>query len=384
AVAAVAALAEASLVIDAVLGIGGRAGLAGPVALFAASCADLEVPVLAVDLPSGLDCDARTEGASFQATQSITFGALKPCHVIQPFAQRCGRVAVADIGIPVGSTELTAAAPSDIARAWPEPEIMSDKYSRGVVGIDAGSATYPGAGVLACAGAVGAGAGMVRYLGAAPSALIMQRFPSVVLGEGRVQSLLLGPGWAADPDARDKILAAAQRDVPLVIDADALRALPDALGPDPLLTPHAGELARLLGCERAAITQDPVGAARQAAVRYRATVLLKGATQVVATPCGQATLAVPGPAWTAQAGSGDVLAGVCAALLAAGLSAQQAGIMGASIQAMTAAANPGPRPPDVIAAAMADQVARLIGLAAEHAVAQVAVGVEPRQDREHG
>jgi NAD(P)H-hydrate repair Nnr-like enzyme with NAD(P)H-hydrate dehydratase domain len=117
-----------------------------------------------------------------------------------------------------------------------------------------------------------------------------------------------------------------------------------------LLTPHAGELARLLGTDRTWVSDDPIRAVRTGAERTGATVLLKGATQLVAV-AGSATVrvALPGPAWTAQAGSGDVLAGICGALLAAGLPADRAGQLGASIQALTAAQHPGPLPPHELA-----------------------------------
>ena len=135
--------------------------------------------------------------------------------------------------------------------------------------------------------------------------------------------------------------------MPLVIDADALRLLPADLPAETLLTPHAGELARLLGVGRGEIEADPVAAAVLAAERFKATVLLKGAVQPVASPDGSVRLALPGPAWTAQAGSGDVLAGACGTLLAAGLPAGRAGLMAASLQALTASRFPGPYPPDV-------------------------------------
>lgn len=129
--------------------------------------------------------------------------------------------------------------------------------------------------------------------------------------------------------------------LPVVVDADALGLLPHRLHPQVLLTPHAGELARLLGIAREQVVADPVAAVRHAVARTGATVLLKGATQLVATPGRSAVeVAVPGSAWTAQAGSGDLLAGLCGALLAAGLSAPEAAVAGASLQAMAAPDRP--------------------------------------------
>lgn len=248
----------------------------------------------------------------------------------------------------------------EIAAWWPVPGAESHKYTRGVVGIDAGSPQYPGAALLAIAGALGAGPGMVRYLGSAPRDLVVGRFPSVVLADGQVQAVVAGSGWGALADARPRLRDAMERRVPLVIDADALKLLPADLPAETLLTPHAGELARLLGVERGEIEADPVAAAVLAAERFKATVLLKGAVQPVASPDGSVRLALPGPAWTAQAGSGDVLAGACGTLLAAGLPAGRAGLMAASLQALTASRFPGPYPPDVQASRFPEVVWGLV------------------------
>ena len=242
---------------------------------------------------------------------------------------------------------VTQVTVEDLTAWWPVPGADSHKYTRGVVGIDAGSQQYPGAALLAISGALGAGPGMVRYLGPVSRDLVTGHFPSVVLADGQVQSMVAGPGWGSIADAGSRFRAALAGGVPLVVDADALQLLPAELPPDTLLTPHAGELARLLKVERAEIESDPVAAAVLAAGRFGATVLLKGAIQPVASPDGSVRLALPGPAWTAQAGSGDVLAGACGTLLAAGLSAGRAGLMAASLQALTASRFPGPYPPDV-------------------------------------
>ncbi|AJQ90317.1 NAD(P)H-hydrate epimerase [Propionibacterium freudenreichii] len=364
---AVEGLAEASLVIDAVLGIGGRAGLREPVAEFARACADVGVPVLSVDLPSGLAADSvgARDTISFRATRTVTFGALKLCQLANPARQACGLVELAPIGLQIPSPRMWATELVDIAAHWPFPGVDSDKYSRGVVGLDTGSERYPGAGVLSTTGALFSGAGMIRFCGARRSAeLVGAAMPSVTFGPGRVEAWVLGCGWGARDDAASVIAERLATGVPAVLDADALRDLPDTVPGNCLLTPHAGELARLLGRDRAEVEADPVAAARTAAARYGATVLLKGSTQYVAEPSGRVTLAVEGPAWTAQAGSGDTLAGICGTLLAAGLSARWAGVLGASIQALTAAAKPGPYPPDALAHRMPGVLAKLAGRAA--------------------
>ncbi|SDT25409.1 yjeF C-terminal region, hydroxyethylthiazole kinase-related/yjeF N-terminal region [Friedmanniella luteola] len=355
-----------TLVVDGVLGIGGRPGLPEAVARLAAAVDDAGWPVVAVDLPSGIDADTgAAPGAAFRADRTVTFGVHKPGHLLEPARGRCGAVDLVDIGLQVTSDEdggwLHGLEEDDLARAWPYPGPASDKYARGVVGLDAGSDEYPGAGVLATYGAVHAGAGMVRFLGAdRPADLVRGLLPNVVFSPGRVQAHLLGSGWGDRPDGADAVAAALDTGLPAVVDADGLRFLPDHLPAGWLLTPHAGELARLLDRDRGWVTADPLRAVREAAARTGATVLLKGASQLVATPeHGWVGVAVPGPAWTAQAGSGDVLGGICATLLAAGLPAWQAALLGASVQAVTARHHPGPLPPHALAERLPETLGRL-------------------------
>ncbi|MDN5724510.1 MAG: NAD(P)H-hydrate epimerase, partial [Propionibacteriales bacterium] len=154
-------------VVDGVLGLGGRAGLRGPVAALAIACRDGGVPVVAVDLPSGLEADSgRLSGTTFRAQRTVTFGVRKPCHVLEPAASACGEVTVVDIGLGEVPPLLAAATEDDVAAWWPVPDGTSDKYARGVVGLDTGSPQYPGAAVLSAFGATHAGAGMVRFTGA--------------------------------------------------------------------------------------------------------------------------------------------------------------------------------------------------------------------------
>ncbi|MCG2806491.1 bifunctional ADP-dependent NAD(P)H-hydrate dehydratase/NAD(P)H-hydrate epimerase [Propionicimonas sp.] len=347
AIAALSLLTRVDAVVDGVAGIGSRPGLSQPVALFAQACADLEVPVVAVDLPSGLAPEPPFgEAPHFEAELTVTFGGYKLCHLLEPARSACGDIELVDIGLTLSDPEVHRWTPAEVAAAWPVPDASSDKYARGVVGLDTGSAEYPGAAVLGAAGAIYAGAGMVRYLG--PPQVrprVLDAFANVVGASGRVQALVIGSGWGDRKDGG--VLARAMRTgVPMVIDADGLRHLPLPGRPNVVLTPHAGELAFLLGLERAEVAADPLTAVHSAAERTGCTVLLKGATQYVATP-GLATVevAVPGPAWTAQAGSGDVLAGIIGTLLAAELAPATAAVVGASVQAMVAAANPGPLPP---------------------------------------
>ncbi|HNV09824.1 MAG TPA: NAD(P)H-hydrate dehydratase [Propionibacteriaceae bacterium] len=363
AIPALESLPEVDLVVDAVLGIGGRPGLPPDVATFARAVRDCGIDVLAVDIPSGLDADSvnRPLPESFTATRTLTFASAKLAHYSQPGAGRCGAVEVVDIGIESPAVDRDVVTVADVARWWPFPDASSDKYSRGVVGLDAGSPGYTGAAVLATLGAVHAGAGMVRFSGPdEPAAIVRHLLPSVVVGAGQVQAWVCGSGWGRADGNAERLAARLADGVPVVVDADALTCLPAALPEGSLLTPHAGELARLLGVERAAVEGDPLTHARAAAARFGASVLLKGATQYAVGTDGRTLLAVAGPAWTAQAGSGDVLAGICGTLLAAGVPALLAGALGASIQAMTAAANPGPWPPDAIARLLPGVIGALV------------------------
>ena len=249
----------------------------------------------------------------------------------------------------------------ELALAWPYPNERSDKYARGVVGVDTGSEQYPGAAVMSVYGAVYGGAGYVRFLGAErPAATISAQLPNVVFSPGRVQAHLFGSGWGERADGAKVLADAAEQGLPAVVDADGLGYLPKPTPANWLLTPHAGELAKLLERERSWVEEDPVRAVTAGAQQTGATVLLKGATQLVAAPDGPPVLvAVPGPAWTAQAGSGDVLGGVCAALLAAGVPAQRAGQLAASVQAVAAAAHPGVLAPQELARAIGQTLGRL-------------------------
>jgi NAD(P)H-hydrate repair Nnr-like enzyme with NAD(P)H-hydrate dehydratase domain len=210
-------------------------------------------------------------------------------------------------------------------------------------------------------GAVYGGAGMVRFQGAErPAKLIERRLPNVVFGPGRVQAYLFGSGWGDRPNGSQVLARAVAEGLPAVVDADGLKYLPEPVPEGWLLTPHAGELARLLDRERSWVTEDPIRAVRAGVEATGATVLLKGASQLVAGPDRDPVrVAVPGPPWTAQAGSGDVLGGVCAALLAAGRSALDAGQLAASLQAVAAAAQPGVVPPQTLAEAMGQELGRL-------------------------
>ncbi|WP_235928850.1 ADP-dependent NAD(P)H-hydrate dehydratase [Marisediminicola senii] len=199
------------------------------------------------------------------------------------------------------------------------PTADDDKYSRGVLGVRTGSTQYPGAAVLGVEAAMRCGVGMLRYLGpAVPSQLVLQRRPEVVTSPGRVQAWLLGSGM--DAAARDTETETALHDAldeahPVVLDAGALDLVSAVTGPA-VITPHGGELSRLLGVDRERITADPAGWAARAADQLGVTVLLKGSATHVADPHGSRFVVSSPVAWTATAGAGDALGGILGAVVA--------------------------------------------------------------------
>ncbi len=346
------------VVVDGIVGIGGRAGLRQP-ALDAVR-AVAGVPMVSVDVPSGVEVDTgRLDGSHVTAAVTVTFGTHKVCHLVEPAASACGVIQLVDLGLDLPEAAVTALQADDVAALLPRPHASAQKYTRGVVGVRAGSARYPGAGVLSTSGAACGLVGMVRYAGGAPDA-VRARHPEIVVGDGRVQAWVVGSG--GDADAAEALTAALRDDVPLVVDADALQHLETPLDRPALLTPHAGELASMLGVERAEVEADQLAFARRAAREYAATVLLKGHHTLVAAPNGRVRVTTTGTPWLAVAGAGDVLGGLCGALLAAGLSPYDAGSVGSWLHgaAATLASGGGPISAPQVADALPRVVADLL------------------------
>ena len=328
-------IAGADLIVDGLLGIGGRGGLREPFSSLAAEAETARqagATVVAVDLPSGIDADTgAVEGPAVRADVTVTFGAIKPGLLIDPGAGHAGAVELVDIGLgPYLETEPAASAPQrdDIAELLPRPGAESDKYRRGVLGLLAGSDRFTGAALLSAGGAVHGGAGMVRVVTTPEAAvLVRQKWPETVvtvhpdegdwdlLGSvGRVQAWVAGPGMGTDSDAVARLTAILRTDLPVLVDADGLTILSqheDLLprsggreGAPTLITPHAGELARLLGTDPASVEARRLEHARRAAGQLGVTVLLKGSTTVVASPDSGPVLVNPtGTPWLATAGS---------------------------------------------------------------------------------
>ncbi|SPM32750.1 bifunctional ADP-dependent (S)-NAD(P)H-hydrate dehydratase/NAD(P)H-hydrate epimerase [Mycobacterium rhizamassiliense] len=347
----VADLSKATdLVIDGVVGISGSGPLRPAAAeVFAAFNEAGDPPVVAVDLPSGIDvATGAITGPAVHAARTVTFGGLKPVHALAD----CGEITLVDIGLDLPQTDVLGFEARDVVARWPVPGPHDDKYTQGVTGVMAGSSTYPGAAVLCTGAAVAATSGMVRYAGSAHTE-VLAHWPEVIASPtpasaGRVQAWVVGPGLGTDDTGAAALWFALGTDLPVLVDADGLTIL--AAHPElvanraapTLLTPHAGEFARLAGNPPG---DDRVGATRRLADALGATVLLKGNVTVIADPGGPVYLNPAGQSWAATAGSGDVLSGMIGALLAAGLPAAEAAAAGAYVHAHAAAlsaADPGP------------------------------------------
>jgi hydroxyethylthiazole kinase-like uncharacterized protein yjeF len=406
-----AAVRRADLIIDGLVGLGARPGLREPASALVAAI-PRGASVVAVDLPSGIDPDTgELPGPHVTATVTVTFGAAKPGLLLPPASAAAGVVELVELGFPLPEAPLVERLiKDDVARLWPVPDAGADKYRRGVLGVVAGSAGYPGAAVLAVSGALRAGLGMVRYVGPADAtAAVRSAWPEVVAGTGRVQAWLLGSGVnpEADDDQPAAIRAALAGDEPCLVDAGALSVLAEELRgyrdeggcvPDRsarlLLTPHAGELATLLTAlggngnnssrdharlhagagagggeggggqvEREDVERRPYPHALRAARLTGTTVLLKGATTLVVRPDGRARSQADATSWLATAGAGDVLAGIAGALLAGGLSPFDAGSVAALVhgQAATRASGGGPIVSGDVATHVPATVAALLG-----------------------
>lgn len=331
-------LVDADLVIDGIVGIGGSGALRPVAAELLKSAYAGGALVVSADIPSGVDADTgrvADADAVVDADLTVTFGCYKPGLLLAPGRDHCGAVALVDIGLeatlPRASVHVLD--DDDIADCVPEPGAEDYKYSRGVAGIAAGSAAYRGA-ALMCAGAARCGnVGMVHFLdrgdGIAP--VVVDHFWDVVASTaapaslGRVTGWAVGPGLGTDPGAEHVLRAVLAAPTPVLVDADALRLLREpgpaedlqrrfSEGHPTVITPHQGEFAAL-GYPLTDGT-DRLAAARRAAADLGCIVVLKGPGTIVAAPSGTAYLDDRAGAELGTAGSGDVLSGLTAALLA--------------------------------------------------------------------
>jgi hydroxyethylthiazole kinase-like uncharacterized protein yjeF len=348
------ALADADVIIDALFGAGLSRDLEGKAKTAVEIIAAAHAPVLAVDLPSGIDgATGQIRGAAVRAAETVTFCRRKPGHLLFPGRAHCGRVYVADIGISAATVahvgpKAFANEPALWRHVFPVPRTDGHKYDRGHAVVVSGPMNSTGAARLAANAALRAGAGLVTVaapktaipvLASALTAVMVReangaRDLAALLNDRRLNVVLLGPGQGVGKKTREAVAAAARAGRSLVLDADALTSFsesPESLRrlfsklSDVVLTPHEGEFARLFRSDKQIGKADSkLDRARAAARRLGAVVLLKGPDTVVAGADGRAAIAYNAPAWLATAGAGDVLAGIVAGLLAQGMPAFEA------------------------------------------------------------
>ena len=315
------ATSPASVLIDCLFGTGLSRGLeaaAGEALLRLANAAKVTV---ACDVPSGVDSDSGAILSPIPRNDlTVTFGALKPAHRLAPAMRYCGRVVLADIGVPADPTWHEIGA-SDLPPLDPD----GHKFTRGLVHLLAGQ--MPGAIALSAKAAARAGAGYVRIstsrpIDGLPSAIVQTETAQV--NDPKIGCLLVGPGLGDIPPVLTLALTGGR---PVVIDADAIALVgePERLrGHDTILTPHSGEFEQLFGVIEGSKADQALAAARQSG----AVVVFKGPDTIVASPDGRVGFAPPAPAWLATAGTGDVLAGIIAAMRARGLASFEAACAG--------------------------------------------------------
>ncbi|HET7531293.1 MAG TPA: NAD(P)H-hydrate dehydratase, partial [Mycobacteriales bacterium] len=321
-------LEQADLVVDGMVGIGGSGSLREPMARAAELLESSEVLVVAVDVPSGVDTSSgEVAGVAVRADVTVTFGAMKIGLLVDPGAEHAGLVECVDIGLHPPAASVHSLDAEDVSRLLPSPRAETDKYRRGVLGVVAGSDTYPGAADLVVGGALATGVGMVRFISTAgPAAAVRAAHPEAIVTEidpgdaaglrsaGRVQAWVVGPGLGTDDDAAKLVRAVLATDLPVLLDADAITivaadpGIASGRSAPTLLTPHAGEFARLFGGDRTDIEARRLAAVRDGASSLGATVLLKGSSTLVATPDGEVRVNTAATPYLATAGSGDVLA----------------------------------------------------------------------------
>jgi hydroxyethylthiazole kinase-like uncharacterized protein yjeF len=346
---------EVELVVDALFGAGLSKPLSGGVANVLRAAEASTAPLVAVDLPSGLSGDgAKPLGYAPRCDLTVTFHRRKLAHVLEPGRSLCGEVVVADIGLEAPRTRLFENGPDLWLHRFPWPTTNSYKHSRGKLIVVSGEMWSTGAARLSARAGLRIGAGLVTLL-SPPDALLvnaahleavmLRPFDTDVELEAAatdVDAAVIGPAAGVDEATVSNLFALARTGAAIVIDADALTAFRDdpdelfsVLDRDDVLTPHAGEFERVFpGLLKAA--PERVTAARQASAKAHAVVLLKGPDTVIAAPDGRCAVNMNGSPWLATAGSGDVLTGFIAGLIAQGMDSFEAACAGVWIHAEAA------------------------------------------------
>ena len=345
----------AGLVIDALFGAGLSRPLDGVAAQVAAALAARPESVVAIDTPSGVPGDTgKPLGPAVCAALTVTFHARKPGHVLEPGRGFCGEVLVADIGLRAAASKVVENGPDLWLSRFPWPSAASHKHARGRLIVISGDAWSTGAARLASRAGLRIGAGLVTlYAGQDALAANAAHLEAVMLkpfdtdleleqAADEADAAIIGPAAGVGDTTLRNVLALARTGAALVIDADAITVFRDdpeelfsVLDRDDVLTPHPGEFERLFpGLLKSA--PERISAARRAAEKAGAVVLLKGPDTVVAAPDGRSAVSVNGSPWLATAGSGDVLAGYIGGLVAQGMESFEAACAAAWIHAEAA------------------------------------------------
>jgi hydroxyethylthiazole kinase-like uncharacterized protein yjeF len=345
------------LVIDALFGAGLNRPLAPDLAAMARGLERAGADVVAIDVPSGLagDTGRPLGGACFRAGLTVTFHRMKPAHALQPGRSLCGEVVVADIGLGEASASLFVNEPKLWLARFPWPGVTAHKNNRGRLIVVSGEAWSTGAARLSARAGLRIGAGLVTVL-SPPEALAVNaaHLEAVMLrpfeteleleaAASQAEAVVIGPAAGVSEATLSNVLALARTGAALVIDADALTVFRDepeelfsALDRDDVLTPHPGEFERVFP-GLLAKSPERITAAREAAARAGAVVLLKGPDTVIASPDGRAAVNVNGSRWLATAGSGDALSGFIGGLVAQGMESFESACAGAFIHSACAA-----------------------------------------------